>query len=83
MALCSSKKGKGNGSLRERKGQVCEERQNSFSRVVGSSSCRYVDFLWHWCTVCVYCKWLRYSASQIDETPSLWRLVNAQPCCLG
>jgi len=27
----------------------------------------------------VYRKWLRYSASQIDEAPSSWRLVNAQP----
>lgn len=34
----------------------------------------------HGCdTVGVYRKWLRYSASQIDEAPSSRRLVNAQP----
>jgi len=46
------------------------------------SFCGYVDFVWHIRSqyiVHVYRKWLRYSASQIDEAPSSWRLVNAQP----
>lgn len=51
----------------------------SFSLFLFSSLCRYVGFLWRWHTVGVYRKWLRYSASQIDEAPSSWRLVNAQP----
>jgi len=42
------------------------------------SFCRCVDPLWRWHTVGVYRKWLRYSAGQIDEAPSSWRLVNAQ-----